>query len=203
MRKSKSPEDTQDLTDLLPPAAEETSSEASAEDKAVNIPLEDVTVKVTEVHVQPVEQPPAAPDLSDVVKATLAMREKIQREADEKMAAWSRSSEKRRGESDIDHNNRIKAAFESAVMAARRQAEMPEPPPQPVPPAISEQTRKEMAAGAKQSAFWAEQQKARPMPTAKEIAEAGANTPVFRPGEYMHEKGGIDKHLVTQSMPGR
>jgi hypothetical protein len=198
MPKSKPLAATQDLTELLPLEDAETSFETSvdAADSEVHIPVEDVTEVIPEVHAK-------LPDLSDDVQATIALRTKLQQEVEDKMAAWSRSSDKRVGESDADHQNRIKASFEAAVLAVRRQDDSPPPPKQPVPPAISEQTRKEMEAGARQSAYWAEQAKQRPLPTAKEIQAAGTNTPVFRPGEYMHEKGSVDKNLVTQSMPVR
>jgi hypothetical protein len=199
MPKSKPLADSQDLTELLPPAAPETSSEPSADAAAsepVHIDFDDVTEVVHEVHAK-------LPELSDDVQATIAMRAQLQQQVEDTMAAWSRSSEKLRGESDAQHQERIKASFEAAVLAARRQDAAPPAPKQPVPPAILSQTQKEMAAGAKQSAYWAEQSKQRPMPTAKEIKAEGVNTPVFRPGEYMHEKGGVDKNLVTQSMPVR
>jgi|SRR6516162_2108802 hypothetical protein len=163
------------------------NSTAAPDDRVVNIPLEDVTI----------------PDYSDAVAEAIALRHKLAAEARDKQEIWSRSSEKHRGESDKEHQDRIKAEFEAAVLAVRRQETAPPLPPMQVPAAISAQTKLEMEMGAKTSAYWAEQQQYRPLPTAKEIQAAGANTPVFRPGEYAHEKGGIDKNLVTQNTPGR
>jgi hypothetical protein len=143
------------------------------------------------------------PDYDPAIERAIAEREMLVKAAMEAQEVWSRSSEKMRGESDQDHQNRIKREFEAAVLAVRKQeTQAPLPPMQP-PAAISEQTKREMAAGAKQSAYWAEQSKLRPLPTAKEIREAGVNTPVFRPGEFTHEKGGVDKQLVTQQTPTR
>ena len=160
-----------------------TTVSSAPKDEAVNIPLQDV-----------VEMP-----YSDVVSERL----RLAQAAVDAQEVWSRSSEKQRDESDQAHQDRIKREFEAAVLAVRKQEAAPPLPPMPVPPQIAEQTRREMAAGAKQSAYWESQKVNRPLPTAKEIKEAGTNTPVFRPGEYMHEKGGLDKNLVTQTMPVR
>jgi hypothetical protein len=156
-------------------------------DDPVSIPLDDVTI----------------PDYADAVAEAIALRHKLAAEARDKQEIWSRSSEKKKGETDEEHQDRIKAEFEAAVLAVRKQEEAPPPPPQPVPAAITEQTKREMEMGAKTSAYWAEQQQHRPLPTAKEIQAAGSNTPVFRPGEYLHEKGGLDKNLVIQDQPVR
>jgi hypothetical protein len=188
MPKSKPLEANQSLLDLLPQPSEPTELEVR-DDPVVNIPLTDVVQTITEVHVQP---------LSNEVQDLIAHRAKLVKDAAEKMEIWSRSSEKQVGEDDHAHQERIKREFEAAVLAARRQDDAPPPPKQPVPEAIRRQTEREMAAGAKMSAYWAEQQKFRPLPTAKEIQAEGVNTPVFRPGEYMHEKGGLDKNLVVQ-----
>lgn len=183
------PADTARLSTHLPLKAESSHSTDAqpVEDANVSIPIEDVTI----------------PNAADAAEEIRLLRARIDHEAAIAEAVWSRSSEKQRGESDQDHQARIKRDFEAAVMAARRQADKPPSAPQPVPPAISAQTRKEMEAGAKQSAYWKEQQKLRPLPNAKEIQAAGSNTPVFRPGEFMHEKGSVDKHLVTTQLPGR
>ena len=191
MRKSVPQEDNPDLSEVLPQKSEPNNSSeeavAAANDAPVSIPLEDVTT----------------PNYSDVVQNAIIERARLAAESAQAQEVWSRSSEKNKGESDQEHQERIKREFEAAVMAVRRQEAQPPPPPQPVPLAIAEQTRREMEAGAKQSAYWAEQQKFRPLPTAKEIQAAGTNTPVFRPGEYMHEKGAVDKNLVTQNVPVR
>ena len=124
-------------------------------------------------------------------------RQRLKTEAEDATVVWSRSSEKQKGETDHQHQERIKAEFEAAVLATRRQEDIPPPPPQAVPRAISEQTQKEMAAGAKQSAYWESQKANRPHPNAREIQAAGVTIPVFRPGEYVHEKGSVDKQLVS------
>lgn len=180
------PVDIPKLSARLPLKADESTYQPSAAppvaDANVQIPLEDVTV----------------PELADHVQQAIYERARLAAEATAAQDTWSRSSEKRIGETDQDHQARIKREFEAAVLAVRRQEDQPPMPPQPVPPAISEQTRREMEAGRKQSEYWRQQQKLRPLPTAKEIREAGTNTPVFRPGEYAHEKGGVDKNLVVQ-----
>lgn len=188
MPKSKPHEATAEYAEALTAKPEQATSQDDAADAAVNIPLEDITV----------------PNAADVMRdQALAERKRLAEEAASAVDTWSRSSEKRLGETDEQHQRRIKAEFEDAVMKVRKQEDAPPPPPMAVPSAISEQTKREMAAGAKQSAYWAEQQKQRPLPNAKEIQAAGVNTPVFRPGEYAHEKGGVDKGLVTTQMPTR
>lgn len=191
------PEDSIDLTAMVARAKRQEAvvAEAPAEDPPVSVPLEDVTQKV--------EATPELPVMDDRIVAAIEARRKLVEAAATAQEVWSRSSEKLQGETDQAHQERIKREFEAAVLAVRAQETAAPLPPMPVPRAISEQTRREMEAGAKQSAYWKEQQKQRPLPNAKEIQAAGVNTPVFRPGEYAHEKGGIDKHLVTQNMPGR
>ena len=163
------------------------TSRSVEEDAAVDIPLEDVTI----------------PNYSDEVQKLVLERARLNAEAQLAQDTWSRSSERQKGETPEEHQERIKHEFQQAVLAVRRQEAAPPPPPQPVPRAISEQTAREMAAGAKQSEYWREQAKQRPLPTAKELKAEGTNTPVFRPGEYAHEKGGVDKSLVTQTLPTR
>ncbi len=173
MRKSVPQEDNPDLSEVLPPTSEPSNSNEGQD----------------------------ALELSDAAQAALeeamALRAKRAQEANTATEVWSRASEKQKHETDQAHQERIKREFEAAVLAVRKQEEVPPMPPQPVPRGISDQTRREMEAGRKQSAYWAEQQKLRPQPTAKDIQAAGTNTPVFRPGEYMHEKGSVDKNLVS------
>jgi hypothetical protein len=71
------------------------------------------------------------------------------------------------------------------ILAARNQPPAPPPRPQPVAPAISEQTKREMAAGREISARHAAQQSnvVRRPPNAREIAAQGSTTPVFTPGD--------------------
>ena len=161
---------------------------AQPDDRPVAIPFDDIQRPITQ---------------TDQVSDVLAERERLAQDAAAKMEVWSRSSEKRQGESDEAHQERIKVEFTEAVQAARRQDEAPPPPKQPVPRAIAKQTELEMAAGQRQTEYWKEQQKQRPLPTAKEIQAAGTNTQVFRPGEYAHERGGVDKQLVTSQAPVR
>ncbi len=168
MRKSVSQEASPDLTEALPP---------KEEPKFVDIP-EDFAA-------------------NEAMMAHAMERKRLHDAATDATEVWSRSSEKQKGETDHAHQERIKAEFEAAVLAVRRQESAPPPPPQQVPRAISEQTAKEMAVGAKQSQYWAEQQKQRPHPNARDLQAAGHNTPVFRPGEYMHEKGSVDKQMVS------
>ena len=173
------PQDESSPITAAPPSA--------PKEEAVNIPVRDVEFA----------------QYSDDVRAAILERARLAAEASAAQEVWSRSSEKQRNESDQDHQDRIKREFEAAVLAVRKQETAPPLPPMPVPSAIAEQTRKEMEAGRKQSEYWKSQQVHRPLPTVKEIREAGSNTPVFRPGEYMHEKGGLDKNLVTQNQPVR
>jgi hypothetical protein len=191
-------EETADLTVLLKPksapklAASEDDGRRHPLDEPVQIPVQD--------NVQ------AIPELNQAVEQAIALREKLANEANTAEDVWSRSSEKQLGESDHAHQERIKREFEAAVMAVRRQQEQAPMPPMGLPKdhPISKQTQLEMAAGRKQSDYWKEQQKLRPLPNVKEIQAAGSNTPVFRPGEYMHEKGGVEgKNTVTQQTPTR
>jgi hypothetical protein len=190
MRKSVPHVDNPDLSEVAVPQDEPNSTSdapaAAANDATVHIPVEDLTV------------------LSDAVQESILLRARLANEAAAAQDTWSRSSEKLKGESDQDHQARIKREFEAAVLAVRRQEAAPPPPPQVVPPAIAAQTLKEMEAGRRQSEYWKEQAKLRPMPTAKEIQAAGTNTPVFRPGEFMHEKGDSEgKNKATTSLPSR
>lgn len=191
------PVDNIDLAELVARRNERTSTsapdaqEAALPEPTVEIPINDVVV------------PPKQAEFSQTVEEAIAHRQRLVDAAVEAQAVWARSSEKQVGETDQQHQERIKREFEAAVLAVRRQEEAPPLPPMPVPKAIAEQTRREMEAGRRQSEYWKEQQKLRPLPTAKEIQAAGMNTPVFRPGEYMHEKGGVDKHFVRQNTPGR
>jgi hypothetical protein len=188
--------DPQEDFEALPVArASEPTSPAPAvqEDQAVNLPVEDVVAPVQEIN-----------QVMDVA-AHREAQARLADDANQAVAIWSRSAEKQKGETDQDHQERIKHEFEMAVLAVRRQEAAPPAPPMGVPAGhpISAQTLKEMEAGRKQSEYWAEQQKSRPLPNAKEIQAAGTNTPVFRPGEFMHEKGGVGKNLVTQQIPSR
>jgi len=186
MRKSHPHVDNPDLSEVAVPQDELNSTSDAPADVAVNIPLEDLTV------------------LSDAVQESILLRARLANEAVNATEVWSRSSEKLKGETDHEHQERIKREFTLAVEAVRRQEAAPPPPPQVVPPAIAAQTLKEMEAGRKQSEYWKEQAKLRPMPTAKEIQAAGTNTPVFRPGEYMHEKGDNEgKNKATTQLPSR
>jgi hypothetical protein len=76
--------------------------------------------------------------------------------------------------------------FEKQVMELRNAP----PPPVYVPPAPTERQlaarQAEMEAGARRVAWHAEQQANRPVPPPD--PGTGTNTPVFRPGEYSHEK---------------
>jgi hypothetical protein len=202
MPESLPPEDNTDLLALLagtatpaptPSPVVEAAPEPASPDPTVDIPIQD---RIEPAHAM-------LPTMTDNVQAAIEYRARLVREAAEAQLVWSRSSERKQGESDHDHQERIKREFEAAVLAVRRQEDAPPPPPMAVPTAISEQTKREMAAGKKQSEYWAEQAKLRPMPNAKEIQAAGTNTPVFRPGEYMHEKGSVEKHLVSQNTPVR
>jgi hypothetical protein len=180
MPKSRPPEDNPDLSEVLPPTSEPSNSNVAQD-----------TLELSDAAQAAVEE-------------AMALRARLQQEALDATVVWSRSSEKQRDEDDQQHQDRIKREFEAAVMATRRQESAPPPPPQPVPPAISRQTEREMAAGAKQSAYWAEQQKQRPLPNARDIQAAGMNTPVFRPGEFMHEKGDSEgKNKSTTQLPSR
>ena len=186
MRKSVPHVDNPDLSEVAVPQDEPKSSSDAQADAAVNIPVEDLTV------------------LSDTVQEQILLRARLANEAAIAQADWSRSSEKLKGETDQEHNDRIQRTFVRAIETARRQDESPPPPPMAIPPAIAEQTKKEMEAGRKQSEYWKEQAKLRPMPTAKEIQAAGTNTPVFRPGEFMHEKGDSEgKNKATTQLPSR
>lgn len=166
-------------TTSTPPSAANNpvSAQPTDDGPAVNIPLEDVTHRVKEIN-----------EAADYAR-TLALRQ-------QQMAPQETTAE---------YNERVKREFYDKVMEARRQRNAPPPPPQPVHTAISEQTRREMEAGKRQSAYWAEQQKLRPGPSARDLQAAGTNTPVFQPQNYAHEKGvGVKgKDYTVQTIPGR
>lgn len=155
------------------------------DEPSVTIPLEDVTVAVAELN------------QSAEVQLTAEVQAKVD--------AVLRQGPVAPKETTAQYNERVKRDFTEQVMEARRQAAAPPPPPQPVAKAIQDQTAREMAEGAKQSAKWAEQQKTRPAPNARDVAAAGTTTPVFQPASYAHEKGEgfAGKDYTRTSLPGR
>lgn len=155
------------------------------DEPSVSIPLEDVTAPVAEIN-QPAE-----------VQLTAEVQAKVD--------AVLRQGPTAPKETVAQYNERVKRDFTEQVMAARHAAAQPPPPPQPVAKAIQDQTAREMAAGAKQSAHWAEQQKTRPAPNAGDIAAAGHTTPVFAPASYSHERGEnfAGKEYTKTNLPGR
>jgi hypothetical protein len=167
------------LEDVVVPTSEPISPANDQLDRPVNIPLEDVTARVDEVN--------------QVQQMTAEVQAKV--------AAVLRSPNRlSSNETTQEYNERVKREFTAQVMEARRQAAAPPPPPQPVAPAMVERTRKEMEAGRKQSAYWAEQQKNRPLPNARDVAAAGTTVPVFQPASYVHEKGeGFEGKQHTRS----
>jgi len=170
------------------PASEPTPPANDAPNPNVNIQLEDMTIRIDEVNQVQQVVDELKPEVRERVMAIL-------RQPD-------RTSSK---ETTQEYNERVKRNFTEQVMEARRQAAAPPPPPQPVAPAIHAQTMREMARGAKQSAYWAEQQKVRPLPNARDVAAAGTTTPVFQPASYTHEKGmNFDgKQYTVTNTPGR
>lgn len=169
----------------------------------VNQPHEDLSILSQGTSTpQSVSLPEAPLQIPDDVTVRV---EEVDQAAEAAAAVVLRSSERQPKETTLEHNERIKREFTAQVMEARHQANKPPPPPQPVARAIQDQTRLEMAAGAKQSAHWAEQQKQRPAPSPKDIAAMGHTVPVFQPDVYTHEKGQgfAGKNLTTHNMPGR
>lgn len=162
-----------------PPAMPATSTppDAGSHDRPVQILADDVTAKI----------------------------EQVDQAAEAATYAMLRAQQKPPQETVQEYNERVKREFTDKVMEARHQANKPPPPPQPVAPAISEQTAREMAAGAKQSTYWAEQQKSRPAPNARDLQAAGQMTTVFQPANYAHEKGaGVKgKDHSSSTLPGR
>ena len=160
---------------------------------SVNIPLEDVTAKVQEVN----------------QAADVAMQAEVQARVDAVLRSGSLplapNGQELPREVVQAHNERMKREFQEQVLEMRRQAAAPPPKPQPVPKGILDQTRKEMEAGAKQSAYWAEQQKLRPQPNERDRQAAGMNTPVFQPASYAHERGEnfAGKEYTKTNLPGR
>ena len=142
-----------------------------AEEPGVNIPLQDVTKPVEEVN-------------QVAASLTPEVRQRVQ-------AALRAIDPAHPQETVHDYNERVKKEFTDQVLEARHRAAAPPPPPQPVAPFIMEQTKREMAAGAKQSAYWAQQQALNPrkQPSNKEVAAQGTTVPVFQPASYVHEKG--------------
>ena len=167
------------LEGVVMPTTEPTSLESApldptptpTEEPAVNIPMQDVTRPVEEIN-----------------QVAAAMTPEVQARVQAALRAIDRTSST---ESVQEYNERVKREFTEKVMEARHQAAQPPPPPQPVAPFIMEQTKREMEAGARQSAYWASQQRTNPRqnPSQKEIAAAGSTIPVFQPASYTHEKG--------------
>lgn len=79
-------------------------------------------------------------------------------------------------------DERKKAEFVKQVMEARNQPE-PEHKPQPIPPRLAEQTRREMEEGARQNQRHAEFHAQNPMPRGHN--PMGDSQPVFRPADYV------------------
>ncbi len=178
--------DHEELPNLSRATSAPTPSQPSP---GVSIPLDDVTHVVEEVN------QPAQAQLTDEVQAKVNA---VLRQGTELSHRATRE--------EVQANNeRMKRDFTEQVLAARHQAAQPPPPPQPMAPAMAERTRREMAEGARQSAVWAEQQKSRPLPNARDVAAAGHTTPVFAPATYTHEKGeGFEgKQYQKSSTPGR
>lgn len=178
----------QDLFQDSPPPeapsepAPTTSTQAAPapQDLPVSVDLQDVTSRIAEVN-----------QAADVA-AQLALQQ-------------ARQAQHSQTETTAEYNERVKQEFLARVMEARRQAEAPPPPPQPVAPPILEQTKRELEAGRKQSAYWQEQQKLRPPPSARDIQAAGSVNAVFQPGVYTHEKGQAfeGKQHSASNLPSR
>jgi hypothetical protein len=170
-------------------SAHPVQTQTQTAEPAVNIPLEDVVVQVAEVN---------------QVQAALELQPEVKARVDAILRSPNHQST---NETVQEYNERVKRDFTEQVMEARRQAARPPPAPQPVSPGILDQTRREMAAGAKQSAYWSAQQVSNPRqnPSQKEIAASGANTPIFQPSSYTHEKGvGVaGKEFSVTHTPGR
>jgi hypothetical protein len=91
-----------------------------------------------------------------------------------------------------------KSDFIQRVLEARHPPARPEPA-QPVAPAITAQTRREMAEGARQNARHEEFYGKTPMPRHPDPTENGNTTSIFRPADYvpgMH-KGDVKATPVT------
>ena len=85
-----------------------------------------------------------------------------------------------------------KGEFVRKVMAARHPEPQPERP-QPVAPQIMDQTKREMAEGARQNARHAEFHSRNPMPPHPDPTNNTSSTPVFRPADYVpNMKQGLD-----------
>jgi hypothetical protein len=88
--------------------------------------------------------------------------------------------------------------FVEKVLANRNKVEPVYTPPPP-PAQIAEQTRLEMAEGARRVALAAEAQKVRPAP--KRDPSQGTTTPVYRPKDYVpNMKQGTDAILKPQTL---
>jgi hypothetical protein len=105
----------------------------------------------------------------------------------------------------VARNEEIKREFYEKVMAARQQAEAPPPAPQPVPTAIMEQTKREMAEGQRMNEHHRKIQENRPkvVRSKAEIAAEGTSVPVFRPEQYTTERGNPSKGASTAQAPIR
>jgi hypothetical protein len=91
-----------------------------------------------------------------------------------------------------------KSDFIHRVMEARRPRDEPEKP-QPVAPAISAQTQREMAEGARQNVRHAEFYGQNPMPRHPDPTDNGTSTSIFRPADYVPgmTKGDVKAAPVT------
>jgi hypothetical protein len=170
------------LEDVVMPTPEPTLLASDLPDRNLTIPLTDVERPVEEVN-----------------QVAAALTPETQARVQAALRAIDRNSSV---ETVHEYNERVKREFTDRVLEARHQAAAPPPPPQPVAPFVMEQTKREMAAGAKQSAYWAAQQAANPRqnPSNKEVAAQGSTTPVFQPASYTHEKGvGFQGKEFTQT----
>lgn len=170
------------LEEAVMPAPEPTLLASDLPDRSVTIPLDDVTKPVEEVN-----------------QVAATMTPEVQARVQAAMRALDPAHPT---ETVQQYNERVKKEFTDQVLEARHRAATPPPPPQPVAPFIMEQTKREMAAGAKQSAYWEAQKVANPRqnPSNKEVAAQGSTTPVFQPASYTHEKGaGFQGKEFTQT----
>lgn len=101
---------------------------------------------------------------------------------------------------EIHHHRETEKLAKARVEARHRPAEPPRAPVrQPVAPAIRAQTERELAAGRAVSAAHAQHQAQRTYPAKPEPWES-ANTPIFRPSDFIEEKDPAKSKTLSVSV---
>jgi hypothetical protein len=177
---------------------EDVAAQATAEPAIPPVPA--ATHEIPEQH-SVLEQKPQIEDHPDgpTVAEKLAAAAKDQAEAERAFSEPIKllEPEEVHFESEAAKTN---AAF-YAKLLARRNTPPAVPVPQPVAKRITDQTKLEMAEGARISAIHAERSRVipRPKPSPREVAAQGTTVPVFRPDDYVPDmnKGYVQVQPLT------